>query len=1208
MPASEPQTIATAKPPRWKTLAVIVTVCAAIFFIVRTLAPQTIGEQARRVFEKQLADHYSDWDVSIRRGTYRPGIGLQFETIKLRPKSSAGSGPHALVDSLATWGTPPPVTIDSMTVFADVHPEKLLGDGSPLTTNRVVIEGAEASVSVADDGSISIAGLWPPPRLGPVCPSIELRSTTLNITAAGQTQRPFQLRCADIKMLTSASPTPTPTVRDPAAQGQAGHSPVHPVAARRIGGSTIVQDQQIHIRGDSDLCGGFQVDVRRQTNANGTKLTQVQSLVTQWKVDQGWLSRVEPWLPPSTLISEDTKFEGTGDFKVQLSHHARIGFVPEIDYEIDCTIHDAMVLDPRLPGEIRSVRGRWKCTPTRFELMPTTIQHGDSKCTAEASVDLNVNLLTPEMLAASVVPDSAITLPLPDSVCVVGFRNADIKLAAERLQVDRRYRPLLPSKGVALFDRFDPDGLLSLQARLRNQSPLSSMRKGARGLQAWQVDATVQCEGLDVTFEKFPYPVEELTGAIFIAGGQIEAKRLTGVAGGRRVHCAFRVPLKLSPDQIVSPEKTILIQTEGAIPIDDALIGALTPRFPSSSLGYPNLPRRLPAIAPQWEETQTHQTVSKLESFVRSLQPRGAVELASALIQTDSQGTTSRQFDLRVTSGAIRYEKFAYPLYNVTGRIQVRDDLVRLIGFTANNAGAAKIACDGIYETARTSPVVVPSELNLRFRVANLAMDQSLRVSLPESSRTIWDSLRPAGTLDQVDVHLKQYSNEPIDLSLRASHASTEETGANPGSLSIRPTALPYRIDIAGGQVRYQDNSIEITNLRGRHDASRLIADGRCEPRPDGQWWLRLDLESGCRLIPDEELIAALPDQMAWAMRGIDLRGPLGVRGVTNIRLPSEAFPDPALDWDVAMQMEGTRIGDVGPVHSIRGEIDVRGMKEGDIIRAGGRVEIDSLHAFGYQVTGIRGPFSIAGDDLRIGTLSSGMDPITGAPVAIGDGVKKTPAPLVGSLFGGIVDVSGSVTLSTGDFDVGASLSNAKVATILAELGQTRSGIQGRVDMNSRLEGRLDDEDLLKGAGTGRLSGANLYELPFLVQTLNLLRITPTEDVAFTDGETEFSIFGENVHFNQLTLWGDLVALDGGGTLSRLEYLDMKFNTRVSPQNLFSKVLSPLRDPSYTFWTIEVDGPVGSPTIQRKALSGVSQTLEDWFPGLVRSTTATATR
>lgn len=1193
---------------------VLVAVCAALFFIVRTLAPQTIGEQARRVFEKQLADHYSDWDVSIRRGTYRPGIGLQFETIELRPKSSENN----LVGSLATWGTTPPVTIDSMTVFADVHPEKLFGDGNPLTTNRVVIEGADANIDVAEDGSVSVAGLWPLPQLGPVCPSIELRSTTLNITAAEQAQRPFQVRCADIKVLTTSyqpasHPRQLQAVPSQVAQTQTSRLPASPTASDPVASNGILQDRQILIRGDSDLCGGFQFDLRCQTDANGTRSTRVQSLVTQWKVDQNWLSRLEPWLPSSTLISKDTKFEGNGDFQLKLTHRARAGFVPEIDYEVDCTIHDGMVLDPRLPGEIRSVRGRWKCTPTRFELMPTTIEHGDSRCTAEAFVDLNINILTPEMAAASVVPDSAITIPFRQSTFVIGFRNADVRMVADQLQVDRRYRSLLPSKSVALFDRFDPDGLLSFQARLLNQSPLSSIRMGVRGLPTWQINATVECEGLDVTFEKFPYPVEKLTGEIVIAGGQIESKRLTGLAGGRRVHCAFRVPMKLSPDQVVSPEKTILIQTEGAIPIDDALIGALTPRFPSSSRGYPKEPTRLPSVAPDWKETRTQKTVSKLESFVRSLQPRGAVELASALIQTDSLGATSRQFDLRVTSGTIRYEQFAYPLYNVTGRIQVRDDLVRLIGFTANNAGAAKISCDGIYEMARTSPLVVPSELNLRFRVADLAMDQALRVSLPESSRTIWDSLMPAGTLDQVDVHLKQYSNQPIDLSLRASQISTEEPGSNSGSLSIRPKALPYRIDIVDGQVRYQDNSVEITNLRGRHDASRLIADGRCEPRPDGQWWLTLDLQTGCRLTPDEELIAALPEQMGWAMRGLDLRGPLGVRGVTNIRLPSESFPDPALDWDVAMQLEGTRIGDVGPVHSIRGEIDVRGMKEGDMIRAGGRVAIDSLHAFGYQVTGIRGPFSIAGDDLRIGTLSSGVDPITGdpnngGPVASTDGVKKPTAPLVGSLFGGIVDVSGSVALSTGDFDVGASLTNAKVATILAELGQTRSGIQGRVDMNSRLEGRLDDEDLLKGSGTGRLSGANLYELPFLVQTLNLLRITPTEDVAFTDGETEFSIFGENVHFNQLTLWGDLVALDGGGTLSRLEYLDMKFNTRVSPQNLFSKVLSPLRDPSYTFWTIEVDGPVGSPTIQRKALSGVSQTLEEWFPGLVRSTTATTTR
>ncbi len=158
--------------------------------------------------------------------------------------------------------------------------------------------------------------------------------------------------------------------------------------------------------------------------------------------------------------------------------------------------------------------------------------------------------------------------------------------------------------------------------------------------------------------------------------------------------------------------------------------------------------------------------------------------------------------------------------------------------------------------------------------------------------------------------------------------------------------------------------------------------------------------------------------------------------------------------------------------------------------------------------------------------------------------------------------------------------------------------------MNSRLDGRLGDSDLLKGAGTARVSGANMYELPMLVQFFNILRITPTEDVAFTDAQSEFAIFGEDVNFNRLSMWGDLIALDGSGTLSRLEHLDLTFNTKVSPTNLFSKVISPLRDNRYTFFTVEVDGPISAPTIQRRTLSGVSQTLESWFPSMIRSTTA----
>ncbi|WP_404304889.1 hypothetical protein [Neorhodopirellula lusitana] len=1189
MPNRETVSDQTNKPGRFKSFVVLVVVCLAIFFIVRTLAPQTIGEQARRVFEKQLSDHYTDWDVSIRRGVYRPGVGLQFENISLKPKThesvasrlTSTLGATSLgATTLGSWVDPAPVKIASITVFADIHPEKFLGEGSPMTTRRVVIDGVQANIDVRHDGSLSLAGLWPPPKLGPVCPLVELHSVDVNLGVEGDSQHPVQLRCQDIAVSSTVGADPMQAIK-----------------------------QHISIRGNGDLCGDFDLQINQQQVSPTRASTSVQCSLQQWKIDQTVLARVGRWIPASVLksgiLSSTTKFQFQGNGQLRFDRIVDAGQTTGLDYSVDCEVQDGAYSDNRLAGGVNHFSGRFRATPQRLEIRPSTAMVGDASVSIEAATDLRLKVVPSSVLAVSSIPISAIVVPMGESSLVASIENADISMTATDFLVDDRFRAILPRSSVVLLDRFRPKGRVDLQSRFRNATPLRLSNAPDRG---WNIEANLVCKGVDVQFDKFPYPVKQLTGRIGVANGTIQSNGIAGMAGGQRIHCDFRLPLKLHPNAIVSPEKSVLVRTEGGVPIDNALIAALTPRESPLSAPVRRRPQRLgashghglPIAAPEEPPSK-----SGLESFVRSLQPRGAIELASALIQTDANGTTSRQFDLRVTSGTLRYEKFAYPLYNVEGRIQVRDKMVRIIGFSANNAGAARIACDGLYEMPSPESDGQDSELNLRFRVADLAMDHSLRVSLPESTRAIWDEISPAGTLDSADVQIHQQGRMPIDLSMTATQQATES--ANPNSLSIRPKALPYRIDVVGGQVKYRDNLIEIKDLKGRHDASRLIADGRCQPDANGRWQLSLDLHSGCRLIPDDELIAALPPQMSDAMRALDLRGPLGLRGLTQIRLPDKRSGEPAIDWDVVIQLEGNRIGDVGPVHSMRGQVEIRGLKDGDVLKTSGKLDLDSLHAFGFQITGIRGPFSIAGDLLQIGTLSSGVDPIAGTTVTP-DGQLANPAksqpPLVGNLFGGIVDASGTVALSTGDFDVGASLGNAKIATVLAELGQTRTGMTGRLEMNTRLEGRLGDIDLLKGSGTGRISGANLYELPLIVQTLNLLRITPTEDVAFTDGETQFSLFGEDVHFNRLTLWGDLVALDGSGTLSRQEYLDLSFNTRVSPQNLFSKVLRPLRDNSYTFWTIEVDGPLSAPTIQRRALSGVSQTLEGLFPGMVRSTTA----
>jgi len=541
-----------------------------------------------------------------------------------------------------------------------------------------------------------------------------------------------------------------------------------------------------------------------------------------------------------------------------------------------------------------------------------------------------------------------------------------------------------------------------------------------------------------------------------------------------------------------------------------------------------------------------------------------------------------------------------------------------LIGFHATNANAATIACDGTYRMPKIEPVIrqgrvsaeaeKKSDLQLRFHVTNVPMDDSLRRALPSAAQRAWDAISPSGVLDQLDVAVAQRGlGTPLHLALTAQQYERRQVTSR--TLSLRPNSLPYRIDVTGGTVHYDGSKVTIESIDGRHDASTLSADGLCVQGSSGRWELLLNVHSGSRLHPDAELIAALPDEMREAVRRLQLRGPISVRGQTRLAMPDENHTEPAIQWDLGLQLEGNRIGDVGPVHSLRGGLTVKGRRDEQGIRAVGDVRLDSMHIYDLQVTQIRGPFSIEDDRLHLGRHSrqsqirlanwekrKATDPDAAIHLASWDrAVNEKDLPpersIQGTLFDGMLKLDGKVILSSGYFDVAMAMQQAQVPTALADFGQGDNELTGTFSGKTRLQGNLGRTDLLKGSGKATLTGANLYQLPLIVQVLNLLRVTPTEDVAFTDGEIDFTIFGDTVTFNELQIWGDLVALHGGGTLDRRRELDLTFNTRVSPQNTFTQVFRPLRSQRYTLWTIDVKGPLHAPDIERRALDGVGETL-----------------
>ncbi|MEM8669638.1 MAG: AsmA-like C-terminal region-containing protein [Planctomycetota bacterium] len=1061
---------------------------------VRALAPQTIGETARRHLLTQLQNHYRDYTVSIRRGHFDPKTGLVFEDLRIWDNGARSGRLREMV------------RIDRITLVSDVHPERLLDKQNPLETQKILLDGVHANVWLDEGGTISLTRLMPMPSFGPCVPRLEMRRIAVRLFGDDPRQRPVDATLSECMIDKVAD-----------ADGNAR--------------------ERIQVRGSTDFADDVFVVIDRTP-----QVTDVRCAVKRAFLSRDLLDRLPSAWGEQAKQAQDLQF----NCDAQLAFFQRQGHQP--NYRIKVNVHDGRFMHTALPQPINELRGIVIVDPSGITVESSQGMLGDSVVRSTGKLH---------------------GLKWP---C-----RTELSVSARGLLLNNRLAASLPMTMQRSWNRFEPYGRVDVDAKL-------TCEQGH-----WTTNGTMDCKGVDVRYEKVPYPIENLVGRVVVQDNLATAELISGRIGGNRIQCAFRLPTKPG----VTLEKSFVMASDGPIPIDNTLLASLSPRGGGTT---------------------------PLETFVRSLQPRGSIQLTSAVLTTDIHGRPSRKVEMKVMDGHLRYDKFKYPLYNIAGDIRVIDDVVTISGFRGTNADSGVIRCDGAFRMAASRPVVVngrvtseeksSSELALKFHAADLRMDDSLRSSLPDTAQTTWDAISPSGVLDDLTVTMRQQgAGTPLDLDITAQEFDSDQVTNR--SLSLRPVALPYRIDVTEGKVHYDGKRVLIESIRGRHDASTLSADGQCVQSKSGRWELSLNVHSGSRLHTDAELIAALPGSMREAMRRLQLRGPISIRGRTRLAMPDQRYPMPAIQWDLGLQLEGNRIGDVGPVHSLRGEIRVKGVRDEVGIRAVGDVALDSMHFYDLQITGIRGPFAIKDDQLLLGqqAIDSSVQPVSreldqaidnirpaGVPNSIQAG--SVPASAIsGSIFDGVLETNGIVTLSSGQFDVGMSIQDGKVPILLADFGQGDNELRGSFRAQAQLQGNLGRPELLKGSGTARLRDANLYKLPFIVQLLNLLRVTPTEDVAFTDGEVDYSIFGEILTFNDLQIWGDLVALNGGGTMNRRRELDLTFNSRVSPQNTFTKIIRPLQSQRYTLWTIDVRGTLQNPTIERRALEGVGETIGALFSG-----------
>ncbi len=429
----------TRRPGRLSRWLIFALVLIAGGMAIRALAPQTIGETARRHVLSLLQDHYRQYTVSIRRGHFDPKVGLIFEDVRIWDSVSSASRPREMI------------RIDRITLVSDVHPERLWDKQNPLETKKILMDGVQANVWLEDGKTLSLTRLMPLPQFGPGVPEVEMRRIAVRLYGDDPGERPVDAALNQCVILKSTD-----------AQGR-----LH---------------ERIVVRGSTDFADELLVVVNRTPES-----TDVRCAVKRAFLSRDLLDRLpRAWAEPA---SQAQQLQCNCD--AQLAYFQRTGNAP--NFRLRVNVHDGRFMHAMLPMPVSDLRGILVCEPSGITIESSQGMLGDAVLRSTGRIQ---------------------GLKWP---C-----DAELSFSARGLLLDSRLAASLPLSLQRGWNRLEPHGRIDLDAKLAHD-----------GLE-WTTRATLDCKGVDVRYDKFPYPVENLVGQVLIEDNVATSSLISGRIGGSR--------------------------------------------------------------------------------------------------------------------------------------------------------------------------------------------------------------------------------------------------------------------------------------------------------------------------------------------------------------------------------------------------------------------------------------------------------------------------------------------------------------------------------------------------------------------------------------------------------------------------------------------------------------------------------------------------
>jgi len=604
----------------------------------------------------------------------------------------------------------------------------------------------------------------------------------------------------------------------------------------------------------------------------------------------------------------------------------------------------------------------------------------------------------------------------------------------------------------------------------------------------WQLASDLTVKDATARHIKFPYEIERIRGSIRAAGGVCEIA-LTGAAGERPVQFQGRVQRRGAEYYRLHVQD---------LPLDETLVAA----------------------APE-----------PMRRTFESLGLQGVANVDCHFARSSPDEPYKMQLYSEVRDGTVRFDDFPYPLANVSGTVKYRDHLWTFTDLRGTH-GSGTVTAKGTFLENDDEDL-----LDLTIESQGSDFDNALRLALNPTWRRTWDEFSPTGKFNS-QTRILWTPGSPPQLAISVDVLN--------GAFSMK--SFPYPLQDVTTTLQMVDKHLTISRFSARHEDTQVRLHGWGEFDDSGEWRVRLEELIVDDLEPNRHFRRALPPGFREVVENLDPRGrPISFSGMLEFRGTGNPQDYVTSAWDLEIVHAGGKVTAGVDLDNLYGRVITRGKWDGERVISRGQVDFDSLTILGYQFTKIRGPVSINGNQLVIGSKKvANLAGTTGGAVRV-----PTEERISARAIEGVFTLDGIAVLDESmSYRVLITLNGGKLERYAQLYMPSRATLQGVMNAWVELSGRGAHPERIKGRGQLQISPAALYELPVIVSIFNILKFLPPDKTAFNHALVNFDVGGSKYHLREIDLVGNAISLRGRGTVGFDGKVSLDFYSTVARNQL----------------------------------------------------------